>query len=163
MIRKTLHLLAVLVLTSGLAVFAPAGAAAIAGCPNPFWGIYCSTPYLMTPLGPLSQATQISVAGADARYGLYSPETDQFMPSTDWMNMVKNRWIEVSSVTATDGIAGPVKGYASVNTPFGEATWGTQYFFTHARTGIYNLVTNLFYPDGAWYPVATCDLASAAC
>lgn len=158
MIRKSLHLLAVLVVTGALTVIAPPSAAAFSGCPNPFWGIFCPEPYLMTPLGALSQGTQISAAGADARMGLYSPETDKFMPSTDWMSMVKNRWIREDKIKATDGVVAPVKGYASVSTPFGEASWAIQYFFDYGRTGIYNLTTNTFYPQGDWYPVASCSV-----
>jgi hypothetical protein len=155
MIRRTLHVLAVLV-AAGALLFAaaPANAAPAAGCPNPFWGIFCPTPYLSTGFGPVAQATQISAAGADARIGKYSPLTGEFAPSTEWMNMVKNGWVEIDKAKATDGVVAPVKGYATVETAFGEAAWVTQYFFTHGRWGIYNLVTATFYPQGDWFPVS---------
>jgi hypothetical protein len=151
MIRR---LFAVLVLACAFVTAVPGNAAAAGQCPNPFWGIFCPTPYLSTGYGAVAQATQLSVAGADARYGMYSPITGAFQPSTDWMDLVKNRWIEEDSVKATDNVVAPVKGYASVNTPYGEASWVTQYYFGYGRWGIYNLVTGLFYPSGDWFPVA---------
>jgi hypothetical protein len=154
MIRRTLHVLAVLV-AAGALLFAaaPANAAAAPGCPNPYERLFCPTPYLATDFGPVAQATQLSIAGADARYGKYSPLTGKFEPTTDWMNMIKNGWVEIDAVKATDGVVAPIKGYAVVNTPMGGASWVTQYFFTHGRWGIYNVVTKLFYPQGDWYPV----------
>lgn len=150
MIRR---LLAVLVLACAFVVVVPGHAAAAGQCPNPFWGIFCPTPYLSTGFGPVAQATQISVAGADARYGKYSPITGAFEPSTEWMPMVKNNWIELDKVKATDDFVAPIKGYASVNTPMGEAAWVTQYFFGYGRWGIYNFYTKLFYPEVGWTPV----------
>lgn len=147
------HLLAVLVVAAALLVAVPANATAAAGCPNPFWGFFCPTPYLSTDFGPVAQATQISAAGADARIGRYSPLTGDFSPTTEWMNMVRNDWVEIDAARATDGVVAPVKGYATVETAFGEAAWVTQYFFTHGRWGIYNLVTATFYPSGDWFPV----------
>jgi hypothetical protein len=151
MIRR---LLAVLVLAGSLVVAVPGSASAAGQCPNPFWGIYCPTPYLSTGFGAVAQATQLSAAGADARYGMYSPITGAFSPSTDWMNLVKNKWIEVDAVKSTDSVVAPVKGYATVATPLGEASWVTQYFFGYGRWGIYNLNTQLFYPQGDWFPVS---------
>ena len=116
MIRR---LLAVLVLAGSLVVAVPGHAAAAGQCPIPFWGIYCPTPYLSTGFGAVAQATQLSSAGADARYGMYSPVTGAFSPSTDWMNMVQNKWVEVDAVKSTDNVVGPVKGYATFATPFG--------------------------------------------
>jgi hypothetical protein len=153
MVIRTLHALAVLIVTGALLIIAPGTATAINGCPNPFWGFFCPDEYLMTPgYGPLARTTQISAAGADARFGLYSPETDAFTPSTEWMPMVKNGPINVSAAKATDNVVAPVEGYATVSTPLGEATWATQFFFDHGRWGIYNLITKLFYPQGDWYP-----------
>ena len=52
------------------------------------------------------------------------------------------------------------RGYASVETAFGPAVWGTELdsFFLAGRIGrwgIYNLLTATFYPDDAgWFPVS---------
>jgi hypothetical protein len=151
MIRR---LLAVLVLAFSLVVAVPGNASAAGQCPNPFWGIFCPTPYLSTGFGAVAQATQLSSAGADARYGKYSPITGAFSPSTDWMDLVRNKWVEVDAVKATDSVVAPVKGYATVATLYGEASWVTQYFFGYGRWGIYNLDTQLFYPESDWFPVS---------
>lgn len=150
MIRR---LLAVFVLACASLVAVPGNASAAGQCPIPFWGIYCPTPYLSTGYGAVAQATQISAAGADARIGMYSPITGAFSPSTGWMDMVKNDWVEIAEAKATDGVVAPVKGYAVVDTPYGPASWVTQYFFGYGRWGTYNLVTKLFYPQGDWFPV----------
>jgi hypothetical protein len=151
MIRR---LLAVLVLAGSLVVAVPGSASAAGQCPNPFWGIFCPTPYLSTGYGAVAQATQLSAAGADARYGMYSPITGAFSPSTDWLDLVKNKWVELDAVKSTDNVVAPIKGYATVATPLGEASWVTQYFFGYGRWGIYNLNTKLFYPESDWFPVS---------
>lgn len=150
MIRR---LVAALILACAFVVVVPGSATAAGKCPNPFWGIFCPTPHLSTGYGAVAQATQISSAGADARYGMYSPITGDFAPSTDWMKMIDNKWVEFSAVKSTDGVEAPIKGYATVHTPLGKASWVTQYFFGYGRWGIYNFVTGLFYPQGDWYPV----------
>lgn len=151
MIRR---LLAVLVLAGSLVVAVPGHAAAAGQCPHPFWGIYCPTPYLSTGYGAVAQATQVSAAGGDARYGKYSPITGAFSPSTEWWDIVRNKWVELDAVKSTDNVVAPIKGYATVATPLGEASWVTQYFFGYGRWGIYNLNTQLFYPESDWFPVS---------
>ncbi len=128
---------------------------AAAGCPVPFWGIFCSEPYLSTPLGPLAQATQINGEGG-ARPGKYSPVRDQFLGTPGWMLLTGNRWYEFDVVQSTDGVVAPVKGYGRVYHPvIGEVLYATQYFFTHARWGVYSFRTKVFNPTDPWYPIVT--------
>jgi hypothetical protein len=130
---------------------APAPAHA-AECPVPFWGIHC-VDYLETGFGPVARATQISADGR-ARYGNFSPLTNQFLPATGWMRIYEEKSYHVW-VGATDGAFGWFDSYTSVETAFGPASWGTQHqeIFIEGgrillgRWGIYNLLTNTFYPD----------------
>lgn len=137
-------------------VGAPATAQA-ADCPNPFWGIYCPEGvYLSTDFGPVARATQVSGDGR-ARYGNFSPLTGEFSPITDWMPIHSEQWYNVEVVEA--GRLLDFRGYASVETAFGPAVWGTEldsfpFVGRIGRWGIYNLLTATFYPDDAgWFPV----------
>ena len=51
-------------------------------------------------------------------------------------------------------VVAPIKGYATVATSYGVASWVTQYFFGYGRWVIYNLNTRLFHPSRDWFPVS---------
>ncbi|RZS38975.1 hypothetical protein EV193_104186 [Herbihabitans rhizosphaerae] len=142
----------------GVAQATPAPAAgttpitiAAAPCPNPFWGLFCTRPYLATPFGPVSQATQLSGDGR-ARAGKYSPITGEFAPSTGWLRIIRQELYDLQAARATDGQIGRVTGYAQLSSPLGPAVWATQFQSGRGRWGVYNFATNLFYPEGngAW-------------
>jgi hypothetical protein len=162
MIRRTLGALVALGATAALlAVPVQAGAApvsdryeiAAADCPVPFWGTFCSLPYLATGFGPVAQATQLNSSTSEARSGKYSPVTGEFLPETDWMTVTGQRLWELEA-KATDGVVAPIKGYARVHHPVvGDVLYATQYFFTHARWGVFSFETKLFNPTDPWYPV----------
>ena len=115
--------------------------------------IHCPVPYLNTPYADLAQCTQVS--GDKARVGYYSPYTQEFGPTIDWMDVTEYRWFE-GTMLADDGVEAEVRGYAVVNTTYGAGVFATQYRDGQARWGTVNLVTNRFYPASqGWYDVGS--------
>jgi len=138
------------------ALISPPMTAQAAGCPIPFYGIFCAPLSLLdTAYGPIARAFQVSPGGNEARYGNYSLLRDEFLPLTDWAPIHSTQEQLVRNVWATDGISGTIRGYGSVDTEFGPATWGVQFadfgsLGVLGRFGIYNFLSNTFYPEGDW-------------
>lgn len=115
--------------------------------------IHCPVPYLNTSYADLAQCTQVS--GDKARVGYYSPYTQEFGPTIDWMDVTEYRWFE-RTMLADDDVEGEVRGYAVVNTAYGAGVFATQYRGGQARWGTANLVTNRFYPASqGWYDLGS--------
>jgi serine/threonine-protein kinase len=112
--------------------------------------IRCAAPSLATGYGPIHNCTEVS--GGQGRNGLYSPLTQQFNPSTDWVQ-VGEAVVYKLNVSANDGQTGTFVGFASLQMGYGPVVYGTQYQGNQGRFGNYNLLANAFYPSGDWTPV----------
>jgi hypothetical protein len=120
--------------------------------PAPGRPVGCPDVYLATGFGPVQVCAEENPEGTQARYGYYSPLTDQFNPSTDWMPLdpaLRGRKFE-RDIAGSDGQVGEFHGWDVVGTTFGGATWGTQIQGTRGRWGVFNWHTRLFYPQGDW-------------
>jgi hypothetical protein len=113
-------------------------------------GTYCAFGALATGYGPVARCTQ--VRGTQARAGFHSPITRQYGWETTWRNIhVDKCWNDY--ITATDGFRGYTQGCSSVSSGYGPFVFATQYrnlnsSFEEGRWGLWNLITNTFYPDG---------------
>jgi hypothetical protein len=114
--------------------------------------IRCAAPLLATGYGPIHNCTEVS--GGQGRNGLYSPLTQQFNASTDWVPVGEAVGYKLN-VSANDGQTGTFVGFASLQTGYGPVVYGTQYQGNQGRFGNYNLLANAFYPSGDWTAVVT--------
>lgn len=138
---------------AGAAALAPGDIRIVAVQSDQGW-INCQRPSLSTGFGPVAQCSMIS--GGKARFGLYSPFTNDFGPNTDWLDVLDGRGFRFACTATAEsgGAAGTCLGGPIVNTAFGGGYKATQYQATRGRWGWWNVVTTRFYPDGdgAWSP-----------
>lgn len=124
-------------------------AAAVPAQAAPTSGLKCDR-YYNTGFGPVALCTQDT--GSTGRIGFHSALTNTFSPKTNFMRFIPDGRYKFGyeGVRATDGVVGSFLGYGKFETPYGAAIWGDQAQPGRGRWGVFNLVTNRFYPDGDW-------------
>ena len=107
-------------------------------------GPRCPLPYLATPRGPSARCTWVD--GDRARPGWFDARRGGFEPAGPDVTVVEDRCYSFED--------GSVRGCVSVATDFGPVVYATQYAGSRGRWGRYNMLTEAFYPDGDWLPIA---------